>query len=84
MSQLPEEERTRAFTLLRWVTFAAKPLTVAELTEAALVSLDGDEYPSDSLPDAIDDEYIDSEILGLCGSLLSIHQNSPDPALSTV
>lgn len=84
MSQLPEDERNRAFTLLRWVTFAAKPLTVAELTEAALVSLDGDEYPSDNLPDAIDDEYIDSEILGLCGSLLSIHQNLLDPASSTV
>lgn len=84
MSQLPEEERNRAFTLLRWVTFAAKPLTVAELTEAVLISLDDDEYPSDDFPDTIDEEYIDSEILGLCGSLLSIHQNLPDPASSTV
>lgn len=84
MSQLPEEERNEAFTLLRWVTFAAKPLTVAELTEAALVSLEDGEYPSDNLPDAIDDEYIESEILGLCGSLLSIHQNLPDSASSTV
>ncbi|KAL6886096.1 ankyrin repeat-containing domain protein [Trichoderma evansii] len=84
MSQLPEDERNRAFTLLRWVTFAAKPLTVAELTEAALISINGNEYPSDDLPDAIDDEYINSEIIGLCGSLLSIYENLSDPASSTV
>lgn len=84
MSQLPEDERTRAFTLLRWVTFAAKPLTVAELTEAALISIDCNEYPLDDLPDTIDDEYINSEILGLCGSLLNIYENSSDPGSSTV
>ncbi|EHK47127.1 hypothetical protein TRIATDRAFT_217580 [Trichoderma atroviride IMI 206040] len=84
MAQLPEEERHRAFTLLRWVTFAAKPLTVAELTEAALISINCDEYPLGDLPDTIDDEYINSEILGLCGSLLNIYENSSDPGSSTV
>ncbi|KAL7917950.1 ankyrin repeat-containing domain protein [Trichoderma austrokoningii] len=83
MSQLPEEERNRAFTLLRWVTFAAKPLTVAELAEAALISVDSNQYPRDDLPDAIDEEYINSEILGLCGSLLSIYDNPSDSGSST-
>ncbi|KAL7909517.1 ankyrin repeat-containing domain protein [Trichoderma velutinum] len=84
LSRLPEDDKHRAFTLLRLITFAARPLTVTELAEASVINMDSEEYPLDDLPEAIDAEYINSEILGLCGSLLSVHQNSTDLRSCTV
>ncbi|KAL7950547.1 ankyrin repeat-containing domain protein [Trichoderma barbatum] len=84
LEKLPDDDRNRAYTLLRLVTFAARPLTVTELAEASIINIDSDEYPLDDLPDSIDDEYINSEILGIYGSLLSIHQHSTDFGSSTV
>ncbi|RFU75207.1 ankyrin repeat domain-containing 52 [Trichoderma arundinaceum] len=86
LSRLPEEERDRAFLLLRWSTFAMRPLTVAEIAEAVLINFESKELPVDELPDFIDDDYINSEIIGICGSLLSIRKSSNklDPGLSTI
>ncbi|KAF9776229.1 hypothetical protein IL306_005621, partial [Fusarium sp. DS 682] len=69
ITKLGEEERDRAFALLRWAAFALRPLTVCEITEAALILTSG-ELSLDDFPDTVDDEYIKSEIIGLCGPLL--------------
>ncbi|KAL6793087.1 ankyrin repeat-containing domain protein [Trichoderma sp. SZMC 28012] len=58
LSKLPKDERDRAFSLLRWIA------------EAVLISFENEELPTDELPDSIDDEYVNSEILGIGGSLL--------------
>ncbi|KAF6527440.1 hypothetical protein HZS61_010484 [Fusarium oxysporum f. sp. conglutinans] len=76
ITKLGEEERDRAFALLRWAAFALRPLTVCEITEAALILTSG-ELSRDDFPDAVDDEYIKSEVAGLCGPLLEVRNGSP-------
>ncbi|KAJ4859893.1 ankyrin repeats (3 copies) domain-containing protein [Trichoderma breve] len=63
LSKLPKDERDRAFSLLRWVTFAIRPLTVAEIAEAVLISFENEELPTDELPDSIDDDIRKSSIM---------------------
>ncbi|KAF6805834.1 ankyrin repeat domain-containing protein 52 [Colletotrichum plurivorum] len=72
IESLREAERARAFSLLRWAAFSLRPLTVYEITEAVLINDDCDDLPIDDMPDAIDDDYIESEILGFCGSLIEV------------
>ncbi|KAM5347269.1 hypothetical protein ACJ41O_010274 [Fusarium nematophilum] len=67
-------DRDRIFALLRWAAFALRPLTVCEITEAVLIQ-DSDDLPMDDLPDSVDDDYVDSEIVGLCGPLLEVRNN---------
>lgn len=74
-------DRSRAISLLRWAAFALRPLTIREIAVAVLISEDSNELAVDELPDSIDEDFIDSEILGLCGSLLEIR--SPTSASST-
>uniref|UniRef100_A0A8H7TT20 ZZ-type domain-containing protein n=1 Tax=Bionectria ochroleuca TaxID=29856 RepID=A0A8H7TT20_BIOOC len=71
IANLGEEARYRAFALLRWAAFSFRPLTVFEITDAVLILTSGDLIPDD-FPDAIDDEYIKSEIIGLCSPLLEV------------
>lgn len=73
-----ESDRDRAFALLRWTAFALRPLTVGEITGALLVSEDDDELQIDGKPDRIDEDYIDEELLYLCGSLLEIQSPQQD------
>ncbi|KAK2035778.1 hypothetical protein LZ31DRAFT_446670, partial [Colletotrichum somersetense] len=77
IERLRDVERRRAFSLLRWAAFALRPLTVCEIAEAVLINDDWDDLPVDELPDSVDDYYIDSEILGLCGSLIEVRGTSP-------
>ncbi|WYZ39892.1 hypothetical protein EsH8_IV_000233 [Colletotrichum jinshuiense] len=70
-----ELERLRAFAILRWAAFALRPLTVYEITEAALLDDLGDLQLED-LPDAVDEDYIETEIVGLCSPLLDIRNES--------
>ncbi|KAK1579336.1 prion-inhibition and propagation-domain-containing protein, partial [Colletotrichum navitas] len=79
IQSLRHEDRTRAFSLLRWAAFSVRPLTVFEITGAVLVNEDCDDLPLDEFPDSVDDDYVDSEILGLCGSLIEV-QGSQSPA----
>ncbi|KAJ5994204.1 hypothetical protein N7451_009928, partial [Penicillium sp. IBT 35674x] len=72
ISQQPEEDRDRTISILRWTAFALRPLTVNEITAALLISDDCDEVRLDELPDNVDDDYINTEILDLCGSLVEI------------
>ncbi|KAK1993863.1 hypothetical protein LX36DRAFT_545586, partial [Colletotrichum falcatum] len=69
---LRHEERTRAFSLLRWAAFSVRPLTVFETTGAVLLDEDCEDLPLDEFPGSVDDDYINSEILGLCGSLIEV------------
>ncbi|TQN72406.1 Vegetative incompatibility protein HET-E-1 [Colletotrichum shisoi] len=78
IERLRDAEKNRAFSLLRWVAFALRPLTVCEITEAVLIHDDCDDLPLDELPDFVDDDYIESEILGLCGSLVEIRGTPSD------
>ncbi|KAH7128917.1 ankyrin-1, partial [Dactylonectria macrodidyma] len=85
ITQYPEWERQRTHALLRWAAFAVRPLTVGEVTEAVLI--DGfQDAIVENLPDAIDDDYIDSEIVNLCGSLLEVRgqQLETSASLQTV
>jgi hypothetical protein len=77
--QLKEWETQRAFALLRWTAFALRPLTVCEITEAALI-LESEDLPLEDLPDAVDDDYVNSEIVGLCGPLLEVRNDPADPS----
>ncbi|KAM0241440.1 hypothetical protein ACHAP5_007637 [Fusarium lateritium] len=67
-------DRQRALSLLRWTVFAMRPMTVGEIAEAVLITEDSDELPVDERPECIDDDYIESMILDLCGSLLEVKQ----------
>ncbi|SCO54287.1 uncharacterized protein FFNC_15440 [Fusarium fujikuroi] len=75
ITQLREWEKNRAFALLRWTAFALRPLTVSEITEAVLV-VQSEDLPLEDLPDAMDNHYINTEIVGLCGPLLEV-RNDP-------
>jgi hypothetical protein len=78
----PDHERYRAISIHRWTTFALRPLTVTELTDAILI--DPTDHSSnfcvDDLPDSIDDDYIDQEIKALCGCLIEVRSLVPNQA----
>ncbi|CAG8138928.1 unnamed protein product [Penicillium salamii] len=78
MARFPPRERTRAFALLRWTAFALRPLSIRELSEALLIDEKKNELLLDEMPDTIDEDYIDSEIANLCGSLLEIRTSQSE------
>ena len=83
IQNLKRRYRSRALSILRWVTFSARPLTVRELTEALLV-LDTNEPENvdfDNAPRCIDADYIANEIYGLCGSLIEFRNTRSNPRL---
>ncbi|RKL08561.1 hypothetical protein BFJ70_g16793 [Fusarium oxysporum] len=80
ITRLGEWEKHRAFALLRWTAFALRPLTVCEITEAVLI-VKFEDLPLDDLPDAVDNDYVDSEIIGLCGPLLEVKNDPTDPSV---
>ena len=88
ISQLTTRDMYRALAILRWTVFAVRPLTVIEMTEALAVrdEDDCDNFQIDEIPDVVDDEYINDEILDLCGSLVEIRDAGPekDPKDKTV
>ncbi|KAF8538664.1 ankyrin repeat-containing domain protein [Trichophaea hybrida] len=84
------QQRERALDILRWTMFAIRPLTVRELVECLAITKDTTEFPVEELPSVIDQKYLSSEILPLCGSLVVIKrpnegENGPeDFASSTI
>jgi ankyrin repeat protein len=85
ISHLPDKDKLRALSILRWAAFAFRPLTILEITEALLIVDDNCEDLSvNELPDAIDEDYVSSEILGLCGSLLETQNTAPKQDLSSM
>lgn len=69
--------RTRALSLLRWAAFVLRPLTVSEISEAMLVNDDCEDLPVDEILGLgrIDNDYIESVIVGLCGSLIEVRSS---------
>lgn len=69
----------RSIELLRWVIFAWRPLTVQELTAAALIREGNEDVYEDEFPDE-DDEWDEvnhqyrSGILQPCGEFLQLHE----------
>jgi ankyrin repeat protein len=85
ISYLPDKDKLRALSILRWAAFALRPLTILEITEALLIVDDNrEDLLVDELPDAIDEDYVSSEILGLCGSLLEIQKAAPKQDLGSM
>ncbi|RYO99304.1 hypothetical protein DL763_001583 [Monosporascus cannonballus] len=85
-ASLLRQKRYRAISLLRWAAFALRPLTICEITEAVLIDVECNDFPIDELPDSIDEEYVNTGILGLCGSLLEVRKppSEQSPGLRTV
>ncbi|KAL2196937.1 prion-inhibition and propagation-domain-containing protein [Corynascus similis CBS 632.67] len=77
------ERSDRAVALLRWAAFALRPLTVDEIVEAVLIDEDCEDLPTNELPDAIDDDYIGTEILELCAPLLEVRGSHLAPAVGS-
>jgi len=75
ISRLPDRKRIRALSLLRWAAFALRPLKVCEITEALLIDEDCNDLLIDEMPDSIDEDYIDSEIMSLCGPSIIIRNS---------
>lgn len=90
ITALSEDERLRAIALLRWVAFGLIPLTVEQITEAVLVDMedhDGLPIDIDGLPDSMDEDYVETQITGLCQSLVEIrpgisHPEQTDPDMA--
>ncbi|KAL5349551.1 hypothetical protein ACLOAV_005846 [Pseudogymnoascus australis] len=83
---LQQSDRTRALSILRWAAFALRPLTVLEITEALLV-MDDDSHDNilvNGLPDEIDEEYVNSEVKGLCESLVETRGTSPKESFASM
>ncbi|CAH0057547.1 unnamed protein product [Clonostachys solani] len=81
-----ERDREQAFALLRWAAFSSRPLTIGEIAEAILLDETLEDFPTDELPDSVDDDYVNTEISGLCGPLLEVRSKSEDqqPQLRTI
>ncbi|KAL1632792.1 hypothetical protein SLS56_003282 [Neofusicoccum ribis] len=73
-----DDDRERTLAMLRLVAFSFRPLTVTEITEALLVTLHATSLNIDDWPDEINEEYIKSEIKGLCGSLIDVRASGDD------
>ncbi|KIA75560.1 hypothetical protein HK57_00663 [Aspergillus ustus] len=81
--QLGEYERSRAIDILRWISFANRPLRVEEISEALVIDPDSAEgYPFDELPDTWNEEYTNDQIRRLCRSLVEIRSQSFDSQLA--
>ncbi|CAI7565786.1 unnamed protein product [Penicillium glandicola] len=86
ISNLAEDDRERTISLLRWAAFALRPLSVCEITGALLISAECDEVRFEGIPDGIDENYIRTEVVELCGSLIEIRspQTECAPGLRTI
>ncbi|KAH6995519.1 hypothetical protein BKA56DRAFT_639678, partial [Ilyonectria sp. MPI-CAGE-AT-0026] len=85
IASLQEPDRSRTLAILRWTTFALRPITILELTEALLLADEGcDTFSEEELPDTIDEEYIRLEILELCGPLVETRGQDSEPGSLTV
>ncbi|KAI2627734.1 hypothetical protein GGR54DRAFT_429923 [Hypoxylon sp. NC1633] len=82
--ELPDADRNQAMAIIRWATFALRPLTILELASALLLADEECHDVTNKLPDAIDDEYIATEILNLCGSLIETRGTSSNPSALTI
>jgi hypothetical protein len=72
---LEDVSRHRAFSILRWAIFALRPITIFEIAEVLLFADDEcSAIDYIELPDCVDEVYIKTEILDLCGSLIKVRR----------
>lgn len=76
INSMGASDKDRALSLLQWTAFTLRPLTVYEITEAVLITEDLEEFPFEEMPDCVDQDYVDSMILELCGSLIEVQHVS--------
>ena len=77
--------------ILKWATFALRPLTVAEIAEALAFELrpDGEDLDIEDIESTIQyfgDDYINTEILEPCAALIEVRMDKPgdSPGLRTI
>ncbi|TQS32525.1 hypothetical protein Golomagni_07155, partial [Golovinomyces magnicellulatus] len=82
----PSQRKSRALSILRWVSFSLRPLLVNELTVALLVTAAADTFPIQKLPDTLDDAYATQSIVRICKGLVEVRgsDTSTPAALRTV
>ncbi|OCK74790.1 ankyrin [Lepidopterella palustris CBS 459.81] len=74
--QQEPEDTSRAMSILRWIFLSFRPLTVSELTAALAVPSDNSlGLLLENLPAELDADYVNEEIVMLCGSFIEIHNN---------
>ena len=76
---IPEEYSDYAATVLRWLTYALRPMRLGELGELVAVNLAGNPWfdPDARFPDLRD-------LLDICSSLIQVEQSSKDLEVSFV
>ncbi|KAH6694063.1 ankyrin repeat-containing domain protein [Plectosphaerella plurivora] len=81
-----EDDRDRIFRILRWTAFSRHPLTIAELAEATLIDEETGVILADDHPGDITEDFVDTEIIGLCGIFIEVtgRATEPRPAKWTV
>ena len=90
LTTLKVDQKKRAVAILRWISFAIRPLTVKELAEVIAVGGDevNDEYPEDDLPDSwkdgfVDEDYVNTFIRRSCGSLVKLRRQRADQPIAS-
>ena len=79
----PEYEKLRALDILEWCVSSIRPLTIAELTVALVIDSDhSNPIDMTDLPDEINDEYVNGEIIDLCSSLVETRSSSEHDSLA--
>ncbi|KAI1821320.1 hypothetical protein F4861DRAFT_477153 [Xylaria intraflava] len=75
----------RAIMILKWILYAARPLTIREMTEALAVTFNEDPeiYPRDDLPyefeeEAVNEKYVQNCIRMPCGSFIELRKGDED------
>ncbi|KAG4274426.1 hypothetical protein FPRO04_09384 [Fusarium proliferatum] len=76
INSMGDSDKNRALSLLQWTAFTYRPLTIYEITETILITEDLEEFPFEEMPDCVDQDYVDSMILELCGSLIEVRHVS--------
>ncbi|KAK3331241.1 hypothetical protein B0H66DRAFT_613438 [Apodospora peruviana] len=70
ISALEPKEQERTLNILRWSLFAARPLSLAEPSEALAIDMKTSSLDRSELPEEFDEDYVEFQILRLCGSLV--------------
>ena len=70
IEKLGQKMRERATEILRWTLFALQPLSVIQITDALLVDTENMALDVKNRPTPINYKYIESQLLGLVGSLV--------------
>lgn len=74
LSRLDKVDRVVVKSILRWLLFATRPLTVMELLHALAINADSGTVNYGDIPDLIQPYHIQARILDICGSLVVIRE----------